>query len=225
LEKLKLLNIGGSAINGSLPACIGDLSDVDTFSIVSTAMTGPIPREMCTWDSIKSFSIAHNLLTSLPSCLGQGGTLEHVNIASNDGFDGPLSEIWCRNTGLVTFQAMDNLFTGSIPSCFGRRSMPNLQRLDVTDNILSGTLPADLWNVTAVKIINNRIHGSLPSESNLLIDSMDLRNNYFAGTIPLSFCHWNMSQMAAAWKHTLETSISACSMSTRSISRALSRRT
>lgn len=192
LDKLTMLTLGASStITGTLPSCIGALRQLDTFSLISTSMEGEVPAEICDWERIRDFSIAHNAFTSFPDCFGQSGSLEHINIGSNNGFDGSLSDSWCKNTGLATFQAAGNKFTGHIPSCFGQRVMSSLIYFKVSENVLSGTVADDLWNISTLVVHSNSLIGTIPDIASLQIQYVDFQYNYFTGTIPASLCQWS----------------------------------
>jgi hypothetical protein len=63
----------------TLPASIGNWSDVEIFLVEYNNLTGPLPEDIALWSRLKSFDVLGNQLTgTLPSGIGQCTALEKV---------------------------------------------------------------------------------------------------------------------------------------------------
>ncbi|XP_004308928.1 PREDICTED: probable LRR receptor-like serine/threonine-protein kinase At3g47570 [Fragaria vesca subsp. vesca] len=100
---------------------------------------------------------------------------------------GTIPETLGNLNSLIFFGLEDNLFTGIIPSSFGK--LQNLQILALPANRLSGWIPSSLGNLTKLfelDIFENELEGSIPPTigycKNLQI--MDISQNRLSGDIP-----------------------------------------
>ena len=67
----------------------------------------------------------------------------------------------------------------------------NLAVLDLSHNLLTGTLPNSLpANLSALNISSNRLTGTLPNSWNVPISTLRLDNNSFTGHMPPSWSIW-----------------------------------
>lgn len=77
---------------------------------------------------------------------------------------------------------------GSIPNNFSH--LQHLHVLDLSNNLINGTLPVSLYNMLRnLRVLNlshNYLFGSVPSGFDN-IEILDLSSNFFSGTLPLDF--------------------------------------
>jgi Leucine-rich repeat (LRR) protein len=92
--------------------------------------------------------------------------------------------------GLVQLRSLNlsfNRLTGSVPVHLTK----SLEKLEVSDNSLSGTIPEgikDYQELTLIDLSDNQLNGSIPSSLGNLskLESLLLSNNYLSGLIPES---------------------------------------
>ena len=88
----------------------------------------------------------------------------------SDGFAMPGSEcswygVICSADRVVGLDLYQNLLTGSIPAEL--ENLVNLEELDLGDNQLTGSIPAELGNLANLQVLwfdSNQLSGSIPAE-------------------------------------------------------------
>ncbi|KAJ8560144.1 hypothetical protein K7X08_004202 [Anisodus acutangulus] len=106
--------------------------------------------------------------------------------SSSDGGD-PCGEsckgITCSGNRVTEIDISNNNLGNQIPY----QLPPNVQRLDISFNSMSGKLPQSFQSLTSMKKIylqNNQFTGNVDVLTNLPLDYLDLENNQFTGGIP-----------------------------------------
>ena len=63
----------------TLPASIGNWSDIESFIVEYNNLTGSLPEEIAMWSRLKNFAVRENQITgTLPIGIGQCTALEEV---------------------------------------------------------------------------------------------------------------------------------------------------
>ena len=63
----------------TLPASIGNWSEIETFFVEYNNLTGSLPDEIAMWSRLKRFAVRENQITgTLPNGIGQCTALEEV---------------------------------------------------------------------------------------------------------------------------------------------------
>ncbi|KAL5723251.1 LRR receptor-like serine/threonine-protein kinase rpk2 [Ranunculus cassubicifolius] len=157
---LKLLDVSGNQIVGSLPESLGDLEFLDTLDLSRNKLDGPLPAGLSRLKGLKYLSFAgNNLSGGIPSTLGQLFSLEVLQLSSNS-------------------------LSGQIPDDLV--NLGNLTVLLLNNNKLSGQIPSGLANVTSLSVFNvsfNNLSGDLPSHNNFV------KCNSYIGNPFLHSCH------------------------------------
>ena len=105
--------------------------------------------------------------------------------------DAPMGEwhgVTTDSDGRVThLDLSDNLLTGGIPAELG--SLTNLRRLDLYRNRLTGSIPAELGSLPNLEVLwlaSNQLTGAIPAELGGLtnLEVLRLRSNQLTGEIP-----------------------------------------
>ncbi|KAG1334513.1 putative inactive receptor kinase [Cocos nucifera] len=211
------LDLSGNGFTGSLPPNLGicvsvDLSknmlsgnlsvmqywgdSVETIDLSSNALSGYYPNEASRFGNLISIKIRNNSLVGfLPSVLGNYPKLSVVDLSLNK-LTGPVLPSLFISLTLTSLNLSGNQFTGTIPlqsphstESLVLPSYTHLESLDLSDNLLSGSLPPEIGNLQSLKLLNlgnNTLSGELPSELSKLggLEFLDLSINHFKGRIP-----------------------------------------
>ena len=139
------LSVNSRALDGTIPAGLGDLTGLQRLHLLENRLTGPIPAELGKLANLQSLDLGENRLTGqIP-----------VNLA--------------RLSNLRSLDLSDNRLTGEIPSQLGR--LAELQDLLLQRNGLAGVIPSqlgDLDNLVEVDLSGNNLRGCAPPIPNAL---------------------------------------------------------
>ena len=171
------LSLAGYQLTGTIPAELGDLSNLTHLNLSDNALTGTIPSALGSLSNLTHLDLrsaaelgSDNALTgSIPATLGNLSNLEYLDLS-------------------------DNALTGSIPSALGNLS--NLEYLALDYNKLTGSIPSALGNLSNLTHLDlssasfpsfsNQLTGSIPAALGNLsnLEYLDLSGNQLTGTIP-----------------------------------------
>jgi subtilisin-like proprotein convertase family protein len=188
-----------NGMRGSLPAELGDLSELqrlDLSGVLRSGIIGKIPPELGQLKNLEYLNLYGNSLSGeIPPELGQLENLEFLNLGLN-----PLEGSIPSELGDLTELKMlilggmspyQSSLSGGIPAEFG--NLQNLEVLALWSNKLSGEIPNELLNLDNLKSLylqNNELTGFVPSglievptlEMPNLVN-IDLSNNNFGTTV------------------------------------------
>ena len=112
------LTLADNRLTGSIPASLGDLTDLRRLYLYDNRLTGSIPASLSNLTNLEHlFLDANDLSLAIPSSLGRLANLTAVGLSRNR-------------------------LAGRIPSSLG--NLPNLGQLDLHHNRLTGEIPAAL---------------------------------------------------------------------------------
>ncbi|MDH5506956.1 MAG: cadherin domain-containing protein [Anaerolineae bacterium] len=173
-SNVQRLDLEENLLNGSLPAGLGNLSELRVLSLFDNNLTGVIPPQLGNLSKLTHLKLySNNLSGSIPVELGNLTVLKELYLSSNR-------------------------LTGNIPAQLG--TLANLTHLALCDNQLDGTIPKRLGELSALIVLHlcrNNLGGNIPDELGNLsaLVVMYLNNNNFTGSIPLALT--NLSNLAA----------------------------
>ena len=166
--RVTAVRLPDNGLTGSLPADIGNLSELTDLALYKNDVGGRIPNSMSRLPRLRSLDIGDNR------------------------FDGPVP-VWLGNLSAMTNLSLwGNGFTGSIPSNIN--NLRNLEILDIRDNRISGSVPVWLDDLTRLRYLvlsDNELTGPIPSQLGHLTNLTHLRlgDNRLSGEIPVSLAN------------------------------------
>lgn len=176
--------LGSNNLNGTIPATIGNLSQLSSFSVQGNFyLSGSIPRQLGNLSQLQVLQLGWcNLKGSIPQELSSLSQLRHLSLSHNSlvgsipkwlGSLSQLDQLWLEG----------NSFTGAIPKELG--SLSQLTILRLSNNMLCGMVPVALSNLYNLKdgeglnINNNNLLTEVqPPLFNVFIVS---KSNFFGG--------------------------------------------
>ncbi|CAL5396941.1 unnamed protein product [Camellia sinensis] len=185
LTKLSDLDLFFNQLSGELPASIGRLPSLEVVKLFNNNLSGLLPPDLGKYSMLKEFQVPSNHFTgNLPEYLCANGALIGVVAFDND-LTGELPNSLGNCRSLLVVQVNGNRLSGSIP--FGLWTSINVITLILNDNSFSGQLPDQLAsNLSRIEISNNIFSGEIPAgvSSWKALTVFIARNNRFTGTIP-----------------------------------------
>lgn len=222
---LTTLQLSGNALKGSLPQSLYSLQSLKYLSLQSNLFSSSLSPNFCQLTNLLSVSLEENFFSStLPTCLGFNLTKLTGLALNNNYFNGSLPNSFYNLKFLQGFSSGNNFFTGTISSQLStmaaliKFSMGNnqlygtipsncfpskIQTIDISKNLLTGTLPISLGNpslksLKTLALAGNSLHGTLPLTflGNITkVSQLGLGVNFFNGNIHESFLMFKFSKM------------------------------
>ncbi|XP_026423429.1 MDIS1-interacting receptor like kinase 2-like [Papaver somniferum] len=212
MRSLDTLYIDLNKLTGSIPASMGNLSNLTQLTIAQNQLTGSIRASVGNLRNLNILDLFENEFDgSLPIGISNLTQLKELSLGSNK-FSGYLPQNVCQSGILETFKVSRNYFTGPIPrshrNCTSLRSLflgnndlvdnlteafhvyPYLNRFTVQNNMMYGELSRD-WgdcrSLTALSFSRNNITGRIPTEMGKLklLNALYLDSNNLVGEIPI----------------------------------------
>lgn len=190
LKNLTLLNLFRNQLYGEIPSFIGDLPQLEVLQLWGNNFTGSMPIQLGRTGKLQQLDLSSNRLTGrLPPDLCFGDRLQTLIALSNALF-GPIPESLGKCQSLNRVRLGENYLNGSIPS--GLFGLPNLVQVELQDNYLVGQFPAVMesgtvaMNLGQITLSNNQLSGPLPASIGNFsgVQKLLLDGNSFSGLIP-----------------------------------------
>lgn len=188
LSNLESLNLGDNQLTGSIPVELGNLSKLKELYLGLNQLSGSIPAELGELSNLESLILMDNQLTgNIPVELGSLSQLENLNLQMNQ-LTGSIPVELGGLSNLRSLYLSDNQLTGDIPSGLGNLSQ--LEDLNLQMNQLTGSIPVELGNLSNLRSLalsNNQLTGSIPAELGNLsnLENLSLYVNQLTGGIPV----------------------------------------
>jgi len=219
LLNIKQLSLPGNSFQGVIPALLGALSKLTLLSLSNNNLTGQIP-EFSTMKLLKHIFLSNNDFEgAIPSWIGNNENLEDLFLSKNR-FSHTIPKSFSNLTNLRSLFLDYNRISGDLvvieglyniemllledntfdhvlnDSSFG--SLNNLKILDASKNMLRGSLPKTLFQISDLKVIDlhdNKIEGNLPEfAENSALQYLALYQNNLISFIPSSIA--NLADLA-----------------------------
>ena len=181
---LTLLSAG---LSGPIPPELGSLESLFGLSLADNRLSGEIPPELGGLENLVALNLGRNQLSGeIPPELGNLSSLEVLDLSYNwlsGSIPGELGNL----SALAGLNLRTNRLSDSIPQELGNLS--NLESLNLQSNQLSGEIPSELSNLSSLEgldLLNNRLSGEIPPELGSLsgLTWLGLSNNRLSGPIP-----------------------------------------
>ncbi|XP_024536044.1 receptor-like protein kinase HSL1 [Selaginella moellendorffii] len=207
-SSLKSLNLSMNLFVGLLPNNISALTKLENLDLCGNNFTGEIPPGFGRLPSLLELNLTNNLLNgTVPGFLGQLSNLQRLDLAYNPMAEGPIPEELGRLTKLRNLILTKINLVGKIPESLG--NLVELEEiLDLSWNGLSGSLPASLFNLHKLKLLelyDNQLEGEIPANIfNLTsITDIDISNNRLTGSIPSGITQLKSLRLLHLWQNEL----------------------
>jgi len=176
-------------LSGSIPAEIGNLTNLTNLYLGVNQLSGSIPVEIGNLTNLIYLYLSYNQLSgSIPTVIFNLTNLASLSLGTNQLTGSIPAEI--GNLTNLTYLYLDyNQLSDSIPAEIG--NLTNLTHLYLDANMLSGNVPAEignLTNLTSLWLGGNLLSGSIPTEIGNLtnLTSLYLDANQLSGAVPIS---------------------------------------
>ncbi|MCP4349126.1 MAG: hypothetical protein GY795_26905 [Desulfobacterales bacterium] len=174
-------------LNGSLPAELGNLTNLEILFLIGNELSGSVPSELGNLTNLELLLLSNNQLSGpVPPELGNLNNLQYLRLSDNE-LSGHVPPELGNMANLEILYLSSNELSGSVPSELG--NLTNLEHLNLSNNQLSGPVPSELGSLTKLKYFNlddNQLSGHVPPElSNLtVLKWLYLKNNQLSGPVP-----------------------------------------
>ena len=163
LVNLRVLNLRGNGLSGTIPAEIGELRNLRELYLSRNELSGPIPSELVRLD-LRHLEISENALTGpIPPELGALENLTGELLLDDNRLSGPIPGELGNLRKAWTISLAGNALTGDIPPALG--SLDRIRALRLHDNDLSGPFPPELGqleNLVELSLRGNPLTGCIP---------------------------------------------------------------
>ncbi|KAE8706998.1 Leucine-rich repeat receptor-like serine/threonine-protein kinase BAM1 [Hibiscus syriacus] len=188
LKNLTLLNLFRNKLHGQIPEFIGELPELEVLQLWENNFTESIPQKLGSNKKLQVLDLSSNKLTgTLPPDMCSGNTLQTLITLGNFLF-GPIPESLGKCESLSRIRMGENYLNGSIPK--GLLGLPQLTQVELQDNYLTGEFPVTdssfYANLGQIRLSNNLLSGALPASVGNFsgVQKLLLDGNKFSGQIP-----------------------------------------
>ena len=189
LTELLQINFWTNDLQGPIPEEIGNLTNLTKLILNENQLTGSIPVEISYLINLTTLYLGWNQLSgSIPPEVGNLTNLNGLALYWNQ-LSGSIPPEIGNLTNLIELWLFGNQLTGSIPPEIG--NLANLEFLILKDNLLTGTIPEQIWDLSSLRELHvgiNNLTGTIPSEIGNLtnLHGLKLYSNGFSGSLPSS---------------------------------------
>ncbi|GKV44618.1 hypothetical protein SLEP1_g51781, partial [Rubroshorea leprosula] len=178
LKSLRSLLLGRK-LEGSIPASIGNLSQLTSLDLYSNKFNRQIPISLANLTQLNSLYLPRNQ------------------------FFGPIPAFLGNLSQLTSLSLSYNSLSGQIPSTLG--NLTQLSSLQLSSNLLNGTMPPWIFTLPFLEYLSlshNQFQGQISQFQQKSLINLDLSNNKLQGPIPSSIANFvNLSYLDLSSNH------------------------
>lgn len=190
LSRIQTLDLSSNLFEGEFPLFLQNLTSLRVLDLSTNKFNSSIPA----MKNVVKLNLAGNGFRKIQDTkVWSLCRIKWLDLSFNymeGGLDGPstnLSE--CTQFGFETLILNDNKLSGTIPASLEK--LTALKRLNLGYNQLTGTIPESLGNLTSLRefdLSGNQLTGSIPTSFGNLtaLRKLDLSSNLLNGSIPSS---------------------------------------
>ncbi|KAL5994870.1 hypothetical protein ACLOJK_024927 [Asimina triloba] len=197
---VRVIDLSSNSLTGAFPNETSQFLRLASIRISNNLLEGPLPPMIGTYPELSTIDLSLNQLNGLlPPSLLMSSRLMEVNLSGNK-LTGPLplpgtqaliassSDIPLpptRNTSLVSLDLSDNLLNGSLPPEIG--TLNQLQFLNLGKNNISGQIPHELDKLDSLSFLDlsdNHLDGHIPDDLPAGLKGFNISYNNLSGIVP-----------------------------------------
>ncbi|KAJ4974335.1 hypothetical protein NE237_007509 [Protea cynaroides] len=185
---LEILDLSKNQFQGSIPKEVSNCKNLYIMNLADNKFNGCTPLEIGLLPNLETLVLGNNKLSrEIPESLLNLSKLAFLDYSRNS-FGGDIQEIFGKFERLQYLILYANNFIGGLTTS-GILKLPNLVRLDLTNNNFTGPLPVELSEMPKMKYLflaYNNFNGSIPQEfgNSIGLQALDLSFNRLTGKIP-----------------------------------------
>lgn len=155
-NRISELRLPGMGLSGKLPeSTIGNLTELVTLSLRFNALSGSLPSDLSSLGNLRNLYLQSNQFSGpIPTFIFSLKNLVRLSLASNN-FSGPISSDFSKLNRLGTLYLEQNQLSGEIPNL----DFPGLVQFNVSDNLLTGSIPEKLSSKPESAFAGNALCG------------------------------------------------------------------
>ncbi|KAM3731888.1 hypothetical protein ACB098_11G017200 [Castanea mollissima] len=189
-SKLQFLELSCNSFVGSVPTNLGYLRDLEFLNLQENKLGRDLDflTSLRNCSKMNGLSFAANRFEGvLPSSIGNLSTRLTGLYVGGNKISGTIPVALQNLINLIILSMENNLFTGMIPTYFGK--FQKMQGLDLSKNNLSGKIPSSIGNLTQLAelfLSQYNLEGSIPPSIGTCqsLQKLDVSENYLSGVIP-----------------------------------------
>ena len=195
IGRVSVLNLPRNQLNGNIPKELSNLPHLGWLILADNQLTGEIPPELGDLVYINTLALNNNQLTGeIPSTIGNMVSMEHIRLHDNQ-LTGEIPPSLERMRHPSSILLSKNQLEGNIPAWLGNLKPDGsgkyhgLEKLDLSQNRLTGEIPPQLGQLSGAREINlsdNQLTGNIPQELNGLNATTVIYRNSLSGCTPTS---------------------------------------
>ncbi|CAO2182933.1 unnamed protein product [Urochloa humidicola] len=193
---LQYLDLSGNYLGGELPADIGHRmgANLTTLVLSNNRFNGTIPASLSSLGNLQHLKLDNNsFVGTIPAELGKLTRLQELWLAYNPFDAGELPASFKSLTNLTSLWVAQCNLVGDFPSYVV--DMRELEILDLSSNTLNGSVPPGVWSLNKLRslaLYRNNLTGDLVVDdfAAMSLQVIDFSENYkLTGVIPEIFGH------------------------------------
>lgn len=204
-RNVNIISLGSYNLNGTIPASIGNFSELVVLGLEYNALIGGVPSSVGALRKLRALGLFSNQLSgTIPPSFDDLTDLQFLYL-SNNSFVGSIPSLQ-HLSNLSHLSLNDNLLSGTISDSLG--SLVNLQVILLGENLLTGTIPSSISTLTGLSYLlleENQLVGTIPSDLGRLtkLTMLSLFSNHLSGSIPSSVGDVNALQVLSVSNNAL----------------------